>query len=108
MATHAVSIGVSMGLTHDELSLLNRATRIVYTHHERYDGKGYPRGLCGAELCIFSCIIAVADTIDAMTAGRAYRTIATMDEVVDELKRERGKQFHSEVVDAFVGVIEWV
>lgn len=153
VATHAVSIGVSMGLTHDEISLLkraallhdigklvversyinkpgklnreeweemkrhpeigaailkpypffHRATRIVYTHHERYDGKGYPRGLSGSELCIFSSIIAVADTIDAMTAGRAYRTTATGDEVVEELKRERGKQFHPEVVDAFIG-----
>lgn len=79
-------------------------SRIILTHHERYDGKGYPGGKSCHTLTIHSCIIAVADAVDAMTAGRAYRPIASVEEVVEELKRERGKQFHPEVVDAFVGV----
>lgn len=82
----------------------NREAHIALTHHERYDGGGYPQGLSGRYLCIYSSIIAVADTIDAMTAGRAYKATGTIEEVVEELQRERGKQFHPEVVDAFVGI----
>lgn len=80
----------------------NREAHIALTHHERYDGKGYPKNVEGDCLSIHSCIIAVADTIDAMTAGRAYRSTVTLEEVVEELKRERGKQFHPRVVDTFI------
>lgn len=83
----------------------HREAQITLTHHERYDGRGYPGRKNSSDLSIHSCIIAVADTYDAMTAGRAYRTSATIEEVIMELTREKGKQFHPKVVETFLEVI---
>ena len=62
-------------------------------HHENWDGSGYPTGLRGGEIPLFSRIIAIADTIDAMTTDRAYRTARTLDQVRAELARMGGHQF---------------
>jgi putative nucleotidyltransferase with HDIG domain len=79
---------------------------LVRSHHERVDGTGYPRGLSGWELPLEVSVIAVADSYDAMTTDRVYRKAQPWPAVRAELLRERGRQWHANVVDAFLTMIE--
>ncbi len=88
----------------DTIDLVN-ATPIVAQHHERHDGSGYPRGLAGNEICIGAAIIAVADSYDAMTSTRIYRTARSRTEATEEIQSLRGQLYHPDVVDAFQSVI---
>lgn len=65
----------------------------VRSHHERYDGRGYPDGLAGEEIPLFGRIIAVADAFDAMTSDRPYRKGLARDRAIDILERGRGTQW---------------
>ncbi len=78
-----------------------RGRELVLAHHERMDGRGYPRGLVGAEIPIGARIVAVADAWDAMTSNRPYRKALDQDVALGELMRGRGTQWDAEVVDAF-------
>lgn len=75
-------------------------------HHERPDGKGYPKGLKGEELPLVARIIGVADTFDAMYSNRPYRNRMPFDKVVSIIKEVRGTQLDSEVVDAFLSLVD--
>ena len=77
----------------------------VRHHHERWDGRGYPDGLAGADIPIYSRIITVADTFDAVTSARSYRSAASRDRAISILEAERGKQFDPEIVDAFIATL---
>lgn len=79
---------------------------IVRSHHERYDGKGYPDKAKGDDINMFAQIIAVADAYDAMTSYRPYRSTLTKEEAIEELKKNCGTQFNSKVVKAFLKVLE--
>jgi diguanylate cyclase (GGDEF)-like protein/putative nucleotidyltransferase with HDIG domain len=79
---------------------------IVRDHHEFYDGRGYPRGSGGDEVGLLAYIVAVADAYEVIVTQRAYKEAQTLDEALDELRRCRGTQFHPDVVDAFIRVIE--
>lgn len=81
------------------------AEEVLY-HHERYDGKGYPKGLKGDEIPLISRIINVADAFEAMTAGRPYKEKKSIKEALNELKINSGKQFSPEIVDTFIRIIE--
>lgn len=70
-------------------------------HQERYDGKGYPHGIAGDEIPLVARIIAVADTLDAMTTDRPYRKGRSFQEAYEEIRRCSGSQFDPEVVAAF-------
>lgn len=74
---------------------------VVRWHHERWDGRGYPDGLRGEEIPLSARVLAVADTLDAMTSHRAYRRGVPWPEVVAEIRRCAGAQFDPEVVRAF-------
>ncbi|HLQ15499.1 MAG TPA: HD-GYP domain-containing protein [Candidatus Eisenbacteria bacterium] len=74
---------------------------LVLAHHERMDGRGYPRGLSGSAIPLGARIIAVADAWDAMTSDRPYRTALDPEVALGELLRGRGTQWDAEVVDAF-------
>jgi putative nucleotidyltransferase with HDIG domain len=76
--------------------------KIVRHHHERLDGTGYPDGLSGTEIPLGSRIIAVADTFDAMTSSRAYRTARKHGDAIKILKAEAGHQLDGEPVEAFL------
>lgn len=78
---------------------------IVRSHHERYDGKGYPDGLGGEEIPLISRIIAVADAFEAMTSDRSYRKRFPIDHAIYELKRNSGTQFDPAVVEHFVELV---
>jgi len=82
---------------------------IVLSHHERFDGKGYPRALAGDEIPQGARIFAVADTFDAMTSDRPYRRALPWEAARDEIVRHKGTQFDSQVVEAFLQAYdEWV
>ena len=75
---------------------------IIYTHHERVDGKGYPNGLKREEIPLLARIIAVADTYDAMLSERPYRKALTKKEAIVELKRIKDSQLDGHLVEAFL------
>jgi putative nucleotidyltransferase with HDIG domain len=102
MRTH-VRIGYELVC---RIAFLKDAAAIVLTHHERYDGTGYPQGLVGKEIPLGSRIFAVADTLDAMTSDRPYRHALPYSTAHDEIVRGSGKQFDPEVVQAFVRITE--
>lgn len=79
---------------------------IVLHHHERFDGKGYPKGLKGEEIPLVARIVAVADSFDAMSSQRVYRQELQLDHILEEIKCNKGKQFDPIVVDAFLSLIE--
>ncbi len=78
----------------------------IYQHHERYDGKGYPRGLAGEEISLAARVLNVADTIDAMVSERPYRGTISSMEVLAELERESGGQFDPKVTESARRLIE--
>ncbi len=81
------------------------ATLGVKYHHEKYDGSGYPYGLCGDEIPLIATIISVADAYDAMLGDRPYRKGLEKGYVVKEIEVNRSKQFHPVVVDAFLEAV---
>jgi len=82
---------------------------IVHSHHERFDGKGYPAALAGDQIPLGARIFAVADTFDAMTSDRPYRRALPWDAARDEIVRNTGSQFDPQVVEAFLQAYEqWV
>jgi response regulator RpfG family c-di-GMP phosphodiesterase len=74
---------------------------VVRSHHERWDGEGYPDGKGGEEIPLAARIFAVADTLDAMTSDRPYRRRGSWDEAGAEIRRQSGRQFDPAVVEAF-------
>ncbi len=79
---------------------------LVRSHHERWDGRGYPDGLKGEEILLEARILAVADSVDAMHSDRPYRPTLALSEVVKEVVRCAGAQFDPLVVTAFLRVVE--
>lgn len=75
---------------------------VILEHHERWDGKGYPRGLSGSGISLQARIIAVADTFDAMTSDRPYKKAVSRDEAIAEIQANAGTQFDPAVVGAFL------
>lgn len=89
-----------------KVNFLSNITTIVRHHHERYDGKGYPDGLSGEDIPIEAAILTIADSYDAMTSDRPYRTAMTPEEALSELQKNAGTQFHPELVKVFVSIID--
>ncbi len=79
---------------------------IILAHHERIDGKGYPRGLVGDEIPELARIISVADTYDVMTARDSYRTPMSSYDAILELRRVAGKQLDARLVEVFIELLE--
>jgi putative nucleotidyltransferase with HDIG domain len=78
---------------------------IVLCHHERIDGRGYPRRLRGDEIPVLARILAVADCFDVMTARDSYRTAMSFDAAIEELRRVAGTQLDPVYVEIFVGIV---
>jgi HD-GYP domain-containing protein (c-di-GMP phosphodiesterase class II) len=77
----------------------------VLTHHERYDGRGYPNGSVGRRLLLIAQVIPVADSLDAMTTARAYRRARSWQSAMEELRRGAGSQWNPQVVNAALAVL---
>lgn len=90
----------------DEVEYLAEARRIILHHHERWDGRGYPLGLRGAQITLGARAFAVADAVDAITQDRPYRRGRSFDEAREELIVHRSSQFDPDAVDAFLALSE--
>jgi putative nucleotidyltransferase with HDIG domain len=82
------------------------ASDIVLAHHERFDGGGYPRGLAGEEIPLGARIFMIADSFDAMTSNRTYRSAMPAEEALAEILRHSGSQFDPDAVRAFLAVYQ--
>jgi putative nucleotidyltransferase with HDIG domain len=82
-----------------KIKVFRSVADIVRHHHERFDGKGYPDGLCGEEISLGARIVAVADSFDAMTTMRTYRLAFSVCEAIAEAERCKGSQFDPDIVD---------
>jgi putative nucleotidyltransferase with HDIG domain len=85
-----------------DIGFLSGAAKIVLEHHERFDGKGYPRGLAADEILLGARIFVLADTFDAMTSDRPYRKALTVEAAREEIIRCSGTQFDPRCVQAFL------
>lgn len=85
--------------------VLESSRVIALTHHERWDGKGYPHGLQGHQIPLFGRITAVADVFDALTSVRPYKPAWPVERAVSVIQEGRGTQFETCIVDAFVAVL---
>jgi ribonuclease P protein subunit RPR2 len=102
MRTHPL-IGYQMVAS---IPFLKNAAEIVRSHHEMFDGSGYPAGLKGEDIPLPARVFSVVDAFDAMTTDRPYRAALPLEQAADELTRMAGTQFDAEVVAAFVPLCE--
>lgn len=100
METHA-KVGADILSGHDS-ELMKFASEIAWTHHEKWNGEGYPRGLSGKAIPTFGRIVAIADVFDALTSSRPYKKAWATEEAVAFIRDQRGEHFEPKLVDAFL------
>jgi putative two-component system response regulator len=103
MKTHA-AIGGKL-LEGDDSDLLLMARDIALTHHEKWDGTGYPNRLAGEEISKAGRIAALTDVFDALTSARPYKKAWSIEAAVEEVRISSGNHFDPELVDAFLDVL---
>jgi putative two-component system response regulator len=91
-----------------EAVLLKLAATIAWTHHEKFDGTGYPRRLAGEAIPLEGRIAAVADTFDALTTKRIYKPAFSLEQTLDIMREGRGKHFDPSLLDTFLGAMDEV
>ena len=101
MQTHA-SIGADIIGEHAPGGMLALVREIALSHHEKWDGSGYPRGLARDNIPLAGRIVAVADVFDALTSVRPYKRAWALDDAVGYLQEQKGRHFDAELVDLFV------
>ena len=104
MKTHAMR-GYSL-LSHPSLAVMRAGAEIARSHHERWDGSGYPLGLAGQDIPLAGRIVALVDVFDALLSRRAYKAPWPMGEVIDELKALRGRHFDPWLTDLLLQNID--
>lgn len=100
MKTHT-TIGFEL-LKDSDSTILQAASTIAVSHHERFDGSGYPYGMVGAAIPLFGRIVAVADVFDALTSERPYKKAWSVDQAAEFLSEGRGRHFDPDCLDAFI------
>lgn len=103
MQQHA-AIGAEIIGEHSD-PLLQMARRIALTHHEKWDGSGYPNGLMGENIPIEGRITAIADVFDALTSQRPYKQPWTIEATMELLENQAGKHFDPKLVEAFKQIL---
>jgi putative two-component system response regulator len=104
MKTHT-TIGARV-LSGSRSRLMQMAEIIALNHHERWDGAGYPRMLRGEEIPLSARIVSLADVVDALGSDRPYRAAWPPERIAAEVRRQSGRQFDPQVVDAYLRVVE--
>ena len=104
--THS-AIGAKI-LSNSKSGIIKTAEQIALTHHEKWNGKGYPQGLSGKKIPLVGRIVCLADAFDALTAKRPYKGSYPIEVACEIIKKERGKQFDPDVVDVFLENIDEV
>jgi cyclic di-GMP phosphodiesterase len=92
----------------DNSELLKMARQVAATHHEFWDGKGYPKGLAGEEIPLVGRIVAIADVFDALTSRRPYKPAWSVEDSIAHLQAQSGKQFDPRLVPLFVENLEQI
>jgi putative two-component system response regulator len=93
-------------LSGSKSELLMRAATIAYTHHERIDGEGYPRGLYDEQIPLEGRVAAIADVFDALTSARVYKEAFVFDDALETMRQGRGTQFDADLLDLFLGALD--
>ena len=88
------------------ITLIDHVKEVARSHHERYDGKGYPDGLKGEEIPLYARIIAIADSYDAMKSRKIYRNPLADEMIYNEILQSRGKQFDPDIADVFLKLLD--
>ena len=104
MKTHA-QIGADL-LDGDDSELLKMARTIALTHHEKWNGRGYPNGLAGEDIPLVGRIVAIADVFDALTSDRPYKKAWPVKDAIDLIHSESGEHFDPQLVTHFMNIIE--
>lgn len=102
-----VEIGADI-LSDSENKLIKLASEIIMSHHEKFDGSGYPAGLSGKDIPLSGRIVAIADVYDALTSVRPYKKAWPFSEALALIVNEKGKHFDPELVDIFVSIFDQV
>jgi putative two-component system response regulator len=100
--THT-TLGAQM-LTGSDSVFLKMAETIAFTHHEKWDGSGYPRGIRGEDIPLIGRICAVADVFDALSSPRPYKKAWDFDKTMEEIRKSKGTHFDPKLVDAFESI----
>ena len=87
------------------ITLISHAAEVARSHHERYDGTGYPDGLKGEDIPLYARVIAVADSYDAMSSRRIYRSALSRQEICEEIRSNQGKQFDPVIAEVFLRLL---
>ncbi len=107
MMKQHVEIGQRI-LAGSDSELLQLAASIAWTHHERYDGSGYPRGICGDDIPLEGRAAAIADVFDALTSNRIYRPAYPLEKALNIMSEHRGKDFDPFLLDLFFASLEQI
>jgi putative two-component system response regulator len=86
-------------------ALLELGAMIAFTHHEKYDGSGYPRGLVGDEIPIEGRVAAIADVFDALTSKRVYRDALPITKAIEVVRAGRGSHFDPDLLEIFLALM---
>ena len=104
MQSHT-TIGYNI-LTNSHSKYLKAGAVIALSHHEKFDGSGYPRGLTGEDIPIFGRIVSIADVFDALASKRPYKPARSFEKSIEYILKESGKHFYPSLVDLFQDNIE--
>ncbi|GHV03719.1 hypothetical protein AGMMS50229_03530 [Campylobacterota bacterium] len=104
MKTHA-AVGYQI-LKNSSRSILKAAATVAYEHHEKWNGKGYPRGISGEAIHIYGRITAIADVFDALGSDRVYKKAWALDKILTLFRDERGQHFDPKIVDTFFDCLD--
>lgn len=105
MQTH-VDIGVDILGDTAGSRLLEMAVQVAQSHHEKWNGKGYPQGLVGEDIPLVARVATIADVFDALTSERPYKEAWSVERAVSLLKEEKGQHFDPNLVDLFIGKLD--
>jgi putative two-component system response regulator len=104
MKTHSI-IGANI-LAYSKTEVLKLAEQIAISHHEKWNGRGYPQGLAGDNIPLAARIVGLVDVFDALTSKRPYKDPFPVEVALDIIKKDRGEHFDPDVVDVFLENID--